>query len=167
MADRHHLLFGQIFIDYIKAIFFTTDKKFTWEEMTEAMPDFYRDKHMVSGAIHILLMNEQILQLNTNGTEYYYANPQAIMSMKTDIENERLNKEIDIDIKRRTRDSLKWQRWPMKYWYVIMFMSAGLSAGVTKILERPKSQAYSILSLQEIQALIDSSVNHRMNPVSK
>jgi hypothetical protein len=72
-----------------------------------------------------------------------------------------LNYELDTEIKKRTRDSLKWQYLPSKYWYIVMLLSAVVSVLATRILEQPKYQESNTLSPQAIQALIDSSLNHK------
>lgn len=53
-----------------------------------------------------------------------------------EIENEKLNKEIDLDIKRMTKDNLGWQRWPKKYWWLVVLLTIIITAVVTAILQR-------------------------------
>jgi hypothetical protein len=137
---------------------------FTVESMRDLVPSFYADSEMVNSAFHLLLMKEIIMENKEVQPSLFQMSAKATKLIEQEKENERLNKEIDLDIKRRTRDNLKWQRWPSKHWYIVMVLSALLSAGITKILERPKSQVSTTLSRQGIQALIDSSLNRKRVP---
>lgn len=131
--------------------------------MRKSLPHFFEDAHMVSAAMNILHMKGYIIHAGIeDSVDVYKASPDAMHMMSVEEENEKLNKEIDLEIKKRTRDNLKWQRWPMKYWYVVMILSSAISVAITKISEGPKQQGLTSLARQEIQALVDSSLNRRI-----
>jgi hypothetical protein len=169
MAEK--LLFDQLFIEYIQAFFFKhPNQSFSQDAITQSMPDFYRDISMVQGALHILLLRGMIrpvpLMPDESGRSFdqWIADEGAMEKVRKVREAEDLNREIDIEIKQRTKDQMKWQRWPMKYWYVVAFSGIILTAAATKIFESPKTPESPSLSAPAIRALIDSSLSHRIHP---
>lgn len=115
MSNPNTNLFNQLFVDYVQSIFFKhPETRFTVDTMTENMPLFYRESSMVNAAIHILLMQERIIEDKTkdiNNPEFH-AKLEAIKSVK-EIE------EAEKKIKLITKQNVASQRVPLKFWWLI------------------------------------------------
>lgn len=128
------LIFNELFIEYLKGIFFENpDKKFPRKELGQYLPEFYRESILLSAGIGYLQRRGIILQTSGDGDDIYYASPIAVKQHEDEIENTRLNTEIDIEIKKETLQRLKWDRWQKKYWYIIPTVTILFSAVLSGI----------------------------------
>ena len=114
MSAPNTNLFGQLFVDYVKAKFFNNpDVAYSGDDILSMMPNFYAQKDMTSAAIDILLMNEDVLKAGiVSGVDTFKANPKAIISFHEKID-------MDKKIKKYTKENLISQHTPLKYWPLI------------------------------------------------
>src|SRR5438445_1418751 len=111
-------LFNPVFIDFLQQ-YFERDpaRHYDIAEVANDMPSFYKDGHLLSAGIQLLSRKNILISKNIGGRDRYQISPDTVRQMQEVKENERLNKEIDMEIKRKTLDALKWDRVPKKFWW--------------------------------------------------
>jgi hypothetical protein len=137
MADPHHVLFNQLFVDYIQSMFFKhPDISFTVERMKREIPSFYGDQEMVNSAFHLLLMKEVIKEDKSIAPSEFKVRPEAIRLYHEEIE-------MDRKIKEFTKKNLVAQYIPLRFWWAVaigtLLLSTGGSFVVSYFMNKPTS----------------------------
>jgi hypothetical protein len=98
MAEKY--LFNRLFIEYVQSLLFThPNVRYDESRLFQDMPDFYKDRHMISSAIQILMMEDKIDHDVFEGKDVYFAKQSAIDRLHADTENDRLSKTVDLRLK--------------------------------------------------------------------
>ena len=123
MADPHHMLFNQLFVDYIQSMFFKhPDISFTVERMKSEIPSFYGDYEMVNSAFHLLLMKEVIKEDKSIAPSVFKVRPESIKLYHEEIA-------MDRKIKEFTKKNLVAQYIPLRFWWAVAIGTLVLSTG--------------------------------------
>jgi|SRR5450631_3397839 len=135
MNATESLLFNELFIDYLKDIFFEDPKrKFEQIDVRRSLPQFYEDSAMVNAGIAYLLRKQFIVQTQEDGRDLYHIAPNSVAEKRKEKAMLELNRRIDFAIKKQTLDQLNWDRIPKKYWWAISIGTAILGGLVAHFI---------------------------------
>ena len=98
------------------------------------MPEFYKNAHLIRAGLQFLMRSEVIVTQNIGAKDRYQISPQAMARIAAAAENDRITREIDLEIKRRTLENLKWERIPKKFWWVFAVLSGIL--GIISLIKK-------------------------------
>jgi hypothetical protein len=120
MNATESLLFNELFLKSLEDFFFKDDQaSYNIDEILNGMPVVYNIGQLINSGVTFLVLKGTIAgDGNTHNQRFKLTNT-GINARVAELEEFRINKEIDFEIKRQTLDQLKWDRIPKKYWLPI------------------------------------------------
>lgn len=152
-----YLLFQELFIEYVRSFFFKHPMdSFSQDDLVGSFPPYYSDRHMVQGALHILLLREMIepslpLMPDANGVsrDKWKANKKALDEIKDEKDYQILVRKIDTQIKQLSHKTLTYELKPKKYFWLVETVRVLIPAVVgfvIALLISPKDKAGQSIS---------------------